>query len=251
MLRGAAVVLTRDRNCEQLVLDLSGKLPRYCPDVAFTLQPMTPRRISFAPKGLNLDERLLIGVNVSGLLYMGGYTGGNMFGLRSKSRELIDGLVDRLLTTTASKVLLIPHTFGAECEEEACSTILQSATTRHPGRLFMLTTPLSEREIKWLIGRTSFFIGSRMHACIAALSQGVPAVALAYSDKFLGVFESAGMGDSVVDLRQAEMSQVIDRVSWTFQQRETLAASLHNRVPVIQEEVVSVFRDLLSQLPSS
>ena len=38
-----------------------------------------------------------------------------------------------------------------------------------------------------------------MHACIAALSQTVPAVAIAYSRKFLGVMETIGVEDIVVD----------------------------------------------------
>jgi colanic acid/amylovoran biosynthesis protein len=34
-----------------------------------------------------------------------------------------------------------------------------------------------------------FFIGSRMHACIFALSSGVPSIGLAYQPKFFGLFE--------------------------------------------------------------
>lgn len=245
MVRAAAIVLTRDRNCEKTVMELSGSLPRFCPDVAFTLDPMRPAEMAFSPSGLDIAGRpLLVGVNVSGLLYMGGYTGRNMFGLRSSYREMIDELVDRLLTTTASTVLLIPHTFGEEREEEACSAILESAAMRHPGRVFMLTSPLNEREIKWLIGQTSFFIGSRMHACIAALSQTVPAIGLAYSDKFLGVFASAGVDDSVIDLRSADTSELLDRTMEAFERREMLAARLRSRIPRIQEEVFAVFRGL-------
>ena len=57
---------------------------------------------------------------------------------------------------------------------EACTSLLQSAGARHPGRVFMLSAPLDERETKWVIGRMDFFVGARMHACIAALSQGCP-----------------------------------------------------------------------------
>jgi hypothetical protein len=54
------------------------------------------------------------------------------------------------------------------------------------------------------------FIGSRMHACIAALSQGVPTVGLAYSDKFRGVFESLGLERLVADLRALEAGEVVE-----------------------------------------
>ena len=195
VLRRARTIFTRDRNCEALVRELCGRTPVFCPDVAFTLEPMKPQELRIAPAGLDLNgEELLVGVNVSGLLYMGGYTGRNMFGLRSDYRELVDRLILEILTSTQARILLVPHVFGSEQEEEACSAILTSFEPRYPGRLFAVTQPLSERELKWVIGKTSFFVGSRMHACIAALSQMIPTVGLAYSDKFLGVFESAGVG---------------------------------------------------------
>lgn len=247
MLRRASLVLTRDRNCERTVFALSGKSTRFCPDVAFTLQATKPRRMIFAPHSIDLESGdLVIGMNVSGLLYMGGYTRRNMFGLRSDYSDMIDRLVDRLLTSTSARVLLIPHTFHSESEEEACARILESAGQRHPGRVFMLTEAMSEREIKWVIGRTSFFVGSRMHACIAALSQCVPTVGLGYSDKFLGVFQSAGVGESIVDLRICDTAQLIDRVVLAFERRAAIVGRLQACVPVIQDEVESVFRELLS-----
>ena len=246
LLRQAATVLTRDRNCEEIVRRLSGRMASFCPDVAFTLQAMRPEHISFTPGNFDLGGRhLLVGVNVSGLLFMGGYTRRNMFALRSDYREMIGGLVDRLLASTTARVLLVPHAFDSEREEEACSSILVSAGSRYPGRVFMLTTALTEREIKWLIGRTDFFVGSRMHACIAALSQGVPAIGLSYSNKFLGVFESAGVGESVIDLRQTEGSQVIEQTMAALTRRTDIARQLQIRVAAIKEEIVSVFDDLL------
>jgi polysaccharide pyruvyl transferase WcaK-like protein len=166
-----------------------------------------------------------------------------MFGLRSEYRELIDGLIENLLSSTAAKILLVPHVFG-EQEGEACSSLLRAAGTRYPGRVFGVADPLSERELKWVIGRTQFFIGSRMHACIAALSQGVPAIGLAYSDKFLGVFESAGVGSAIVDLRTLEISEVTSRTLLAWKQREQLKVELRDRMPAVQRDISATFRGL-------
>ena len=67
----------------------------------------------------------------------------------------------------------MPHVSG-EQEREACCVADAESGARHPGRVFMLSAPLDERETKWVIGRKDFFVGARMHACIAALSQGCP-----------------------------------------------------------------------------
>jgi colanic acid/amylovoran biosynthesis protein len=242
LLRRAAVLLTRDKNCAPLVASLSGRTPVFCPDVAFTLDAVKPARLAVGGGRFSVDDKHpLIGVNVSGLLYMGGYTGRNMFGLRSDYRELVDQLIESLLTSTNATILLVPHVFGAEREEEACASLLASAGARHPGRVFSLQDRLSERELKWVIGRTEFFVGSRMHACIAALSQCVPAAGLAYSDKFLGVFESAGVGDTIIDLRHTETSAVISRTRAYFERRAELRNVLANQIPRVQDEVRATF----------
>jgi polysaccharide pyruvyl transferase WcaK-like protein len=46
-----------------------------------------------------------------------------------------------------------------------------------------------------------FFIGSRMHACLAAISQCVPTVSIAYSSKFITVMKTFSMGHYVADPR--------------------------------------------------
>jgi polysaccharide pyruvyl transferase WcaK-like protein len=246
LLRHASVVMTRDRHCEAIVRDLCGRTPLFCPDVAFTLEPIRPVDLPLAPDGLSLaPSELVVGVNISGLLYMGGYTGRNAFGLRAEYRQLVDQLVERILSSTAAKVLLVPHVFGSEMEEEACAEILKTAGARFPGRVFTITRSLTEREIKWVIGQTQFFIGSRMHGCIAALSQCVPAIGLAYSDKFLGVFQSVGAGDFIVDLRQADTADVIQKVLSTLEHREALREQLQARIPAIQEQIAETFRKLV------
>jgi len=247
LLRRATALWTRDRHCESLVYDFCGRTPSFCPDVAFTMEATEPQSVPVSPPGLVLDpHEAVIGVNVSGLLYMGGYTGRNMFGLRSEYRETIDRLIELLLASTSAKVLLVPHEYGSENEVEACGAILESFRHRFPDRLFMVSAPLNERELKWIIGRTQFFIGSRMHACIAALSQHVPAVGLAYSDKFLGVFQSAGMGLGVIDLRTVDAKDAIAQTIARFEERLEFAERLREQMPAVRAQVMETFRTLLT-----
>jgi polysaccharide pyruvyl transferase WcaK-like protein len=246
-LRRAETIFTRDKNCLALVEKLSGKKADFCPDVAFTLPCVRPERIDFEPSGCDLKRLpLLVAVNVSGLLYRGGYTEDNMFGLQGDYKCLIDELLRTVLSRTEAKVLLIPHVFGSEREEEACREILVSLRPLYPARVFALTTTLSEREVKWLIGQTHFLIGSRMHACIAALSQCIPAIGLAYSDKFLGVFDSAGVGDQIIDLRTHDTKQVIERTLVAIHERATTQKMLQNRIPGVQAQVYETFSRLVA-----
>jgi polysaccharide pyruvyl transferase WcaK-like protein len=246
-LRRAAEVWTRDRRCIPIVEALADRTPQFSPDVAFTLAPARPAEVTLEPATADLESAsVLVGLNVSGLLYMGGYTGDNMFGLRSNYRDVVQHVVTTLLDRTPATVLIVPHTFGAEMEEAASAALLAWTTKRHPGRVVRLTTRLRASEVKWLIGRTHFFVGARMHACIGALSQGVPAVGLGYSDKFIGVFESAGIGDAVVDLRRHDADAVSREVLRLFRCRHETAARLNADIPAVQWQVRQAFVDMAS-----
>lgn len=73
-----------------------------------------------------------------------------------------------------------------------------------------------------------------MHSTIAALSSGVPAAAIAYSPKTLGVFETCGQGAHVADPRPAlETDGVVEQLwqSWTV--RKEARQSLHATLPAV------------------
>ena len=90
-----------------------------------------------------------------------------------------------------------------------------------------------------------------MHACIAALSQGIPCVGIAYSRKFHGVFETVGMQDWVVDARTATDEAAVARVLELYRQRDEVRASLAERAETARVELRAVFRRLVEGCASS
>lgn len=56
------------------------------------------------------------------------------------------------------------------------------------------------RILKAIIGSASFVLSSRFHACVAALSQGVPCQALAWTHKYRELFDSFGCPENVTEV---------------------------------------------------
>ena len=81
-------------------------------------------------------------------------------------------------------------------------------------------------EIKYIIGTCDFFVGSRMHACIAAVSQCVPAVSIAYSDKFVGVMGTLGLASLVMDARKMSRQEVLASIERAYDRRDALRKQL-------------------------
>lgn len=212
-------------------------------DMGFALTPSPPVDI---PVWASRKNRLLVGLNVSGLLYMGGYDHSNMFGIHGDYPDLMRKLVRWFIGTADTDVVLVTHVTGdREGDDKACAALYKSLKVECGGRLHMTESGFNHREIKYLIGKCDFFLGSRMHACIAALSQEVPAVGLAYSRKFAGVFETVGVEDLVVDLRSLNIDEVLERVKSLFHRREQLACHLRETIPNTRDAALNLLKRIV------
>src|SRR5215813_2236409 len=227
ILRGADRVYARDSRSLAVAAALCGDAPSdhkcdFCYDVGFVVDAVTPARVEDLPVPANSGAPML-GLNVSGLLFRGGYTHNNMFGLQTDYKPLVYELIDFLIRQKGASVLLVPHVFGPAADSESdsvvCRQIWEELKEKYGMRLSVLRGTYDQSELKYVIGQCDFFVGSRMHACIAAVSQGVPAVSIAYSDKFKGVMEKIGVGSAVADARRLDGHAILKVVERAFDQR--------------------------------
>ena len=232
ILRRARAVCVRDRESleegRELVGPNRGRL-QLAHDMAFALSPIAPSGTRLAQLDRLEASRPLAGLNVSGLLYMGGYTRDNMFGLKADYRETIHAII-RHFAAQKVHVLLVPHVFGSgagsESDLTASAAIYRSLAGECGGHLHCLEGDFNHHEVKYAIGKCDFFLGSRMHACIAALSQNIPAIGLAYSRKFRGVFATVGAEDLVIDLVENTQEQILGKVASAFERRQQIRERL-------------------------
>lgn len=243
------MVFARDNDSLNTAKELLGghdncKL-QFSHDMAFALESHINEKRIPAWLARKREVTPLIGLNVSGLLYMGGYTTNNMFGLKTDYRRLMTSLIDHFVQKHNAHIMLVPHVLGDQEDGEsdviACGKVYGENKEKWHERVYFLNAAYNEHELKALIGRCDFFIGSRMHACIAALSQRVPAVGLAYSRKFRGVFESIRMETLVIDLRTQNENSIIDHVSRHYENRRHLCSQLETTIPTVQTSVLGLF----------
>jgi polysaccharide pyruvyl transferase WcaK-like protein len=254
VLERASVIYTRGHADVEYVRTLLGShnadgKVRFAPDVAFILDPQRPEHIDVGTlMKVRTKEMIVVGFNINGLLFNGGYTKDNMFGLRINYRNLVFSIVESLMKNEKLLVLLVPHVFGAignvESDRDACLQVYQYLNEKYKDRIFLAEGEYNHNEIKYAIGMCDLFIGSRMHTCIAALSQYIPAVGLAYSKKFSGVFESVGMQESVIDMRNTTQDEILTSLEKVFNLREVTAAQLVKIIPEVKTQILNIFEGL-------
>jgi polysaccharide pyruvyl transferase WcaK-like protein len=254
ILRKSKAIYSRDKNSAdygKMVLrnqNSHGKV-RFCPDVGFILDARRPEKIDIGNlENVRKKDITVVGLNVSGLLYNGGHTRNERFGLKIDYRQLVCQVARRLLENHKVKLLLVPHVIppapATVNDAVACLQIYKRLAREYPGRIFLVKGEYDQGEIKYLIGLCDFFVGSRMHSCIAALSQAIPAVGLAYSDKFKGVFETVDVEQFVLDMRHNNVEQILTTVSRAFEQRKITARHLKTIVPRIQKRILDLFKGI-------
>ncbi|MFA9478211.1 polysaccharide pyruvyl transferase family protein [Phycisphaerales bacterium AB-hyl4] len=242
LVRGAHVAWARDQRSFELMKELLGDdfdpdRHRCGVDMAFALEPSRPENVpERIVRWLTDRKQPVVGVNVSGLL-ANPEKPGKRYGLRADYRETVFQLVDRLLRETDTRVVLVPHVVTPpghyESDHSACQALADRFQKRADAadRLAVLTGIGEADQVKWVIGQLDWFCGTRMHSTIAALSSGVPAAALSYSDKTLGVFESCNLGSAVVDPRLHDTAETVDRLWQVWLQREQEQTRLRGSLP--------------------
>lgn len=185
---------------------------RLASDVAFALPFTRPERPAGGPTR--------VGINVSGLLYHGGYTGRNEFGLAFDYAAFSARLIERLLAEPGVEIALTPHVITEpgvrEDDHAACALLAERYGLAPPPRF---RDPV---EAKSAISGMDFFVGARMHSCIAAVSSGVACAPIAYSRKFEGLFGALGYHETV-DARALDADAALAAVMSTFERREAAA----------------------------
>ncbi len=207
-------------------------------DVAFRL-PFT--------KGerFNTDGKTHIGINVSGLLYNGGYTQNNQFGLKVDYKKLIDLLLAQLAARDNTVLHLVGHVLSDEMPVEDDYKVISEIRESLP-QVRLAPKFRTPSEAKSYISRLDFFTGARMHACIGAFSSGVAVVPMAYSRKFNGLFNSLGYGH-IADLKahttEEALAQVMQGLAAVPQLTQEVAAG-----NALAQSKLQRYEDYLTQL---
>lgn len=253
ILRRSGLAYARDERSFRLMKDMLGAhfdpYRHLCGvDVAFALPITAP---AAAPRQSFLDWKArqrgrIAGFNVSGLLFNAPGEAMRQFGLRTNFQFLALAFATRLLEQTDASLLLMPHVLDRpgshESDEAAVRAVRDALKARFGDRIFVPEVADSATQAKWYISQCDWFTGARMHATIAALSSGVPALALAYSGKMHGVFESCGQGHSVADLRrEGSEASLVDAMFTSFadapQNRARLADTLPSTLAKAREQL--------------
>lgn len=214
LMRRAAVVATRDDPSTRFAREMGfkGEIIE-ASDVAF-------RMTYDPPPAVVPDAPVKVGLNVSGLLVNGGYTQDNMFGLTVDYPKLARDMVACFASMDGVETHMVGHVLSESqpVEDDRIAGAKLAAEFPNVKVAPAFKTPI---EAKSYIAGMDYFVGARMHACIAALTTGVAVMPTAYSRKFAGVFGTVGY-PHCANCKVEDNDAVMEKVRWGFENRAQL-----------------------------
>ncbi|NMB56477.1 polysaccharide pyruvyl transferase family protein [Candidatus Beckwithbacteria bacterium] len=207
-------------------------------DMGFLLKPQIVQTEIFT------SGQKYIGINISGLLL----DSKERFSLLQKEFDY-EKLIDNLITFFLKKnfnLVLVSHTYALDRkipfdDLRACKYFAQKFNNK---RIFLIKDDYNSRELKYLISKCEFFVGSRMHACIAAASTFVPLSSIAYSHKFLGVFAQLGILQTVANPKEMTEEECFTLIKNNFKDRARIKQILHKNITREQKQAQKVLASL-------
>lgn len=216
---------TTRRRLEELGVQTSTEV---CPDTALLLEPVPVSRESFAPaKG-----KQLVGLSVSHVAE------------RKAGSEAYIGamaaLCDYLVEQLGVGVVLIANEIAPQRPKlddvRVAREVFEAARDKESIRLITEVEPAPR--LKGIIAACDIMIAARYHSLVAALSAGVPAIALSWHDKYQELMGLFGQERYVCDLASLSVGELKERVDALWSEREDVRREINKHMPAVRASVL-------------
>jgi polysaccharide pyruvyl transferase WcaK-like protein len=248
--RRLSLITSRDSpNYEYLRgLKLGAVRLEHTADMALLLPPASDREVEQLLRRYRLDkaERFVAVMPSHGIVRYSGIS-------QREHQAAMADVVSKLLEAGTS-VILVPHV--TDFEGTIDDSILCAALAKQLGNPPTVTilSDQSAEEIRGLLGHCDLVISERLHGLVAAAAMRVPAIAVAYSPKVVGLMSDL-LGDLAphltLDVQNVSGTGLIDALGWLAAHRKEVAQSLERSVGVLEERARDNFRYLREILASS
>jgi colanic acid/amylovoran biosynthesis protein len=171
-----------------------------------------------------------VGINISGLAYYNNFN--DLKDRFPNYKELIISVIE-FFQKSEIPVYLVPHTYNNETPEIYADDLQASKDIFHSLKnksgITIIDADYIAPELKYIISKFDFFIGTRLHANFAAIYSHVPVFGLAYSYKFSGSFDQYGLEEnyaSVIDMKKEQVKEIVLKIEKCYLKREATKEKL-------------------------
>ncbi len=209
IVRRSSSVYARDIKSMEFISETYNYEVKLSSDVSFLLPPKEIR-LEIKSNGLRV-----VGINISGLCYFNSYRG--VSSRFDAYKNLMISLIHRL--SEHYYIIFIPHTYntlGTDSSSDDLAAIIEFIShIDFPIQYMLIENNFSYSELKFIISKCDYFIGSRMHSIFSSIDMRIPFYALSYSYKFsstINLYSEFGSHTSIINIDSSEVDNIVDKI---------------------------------------
>lgn len=238
-IKKATYLFSRDELSTAYIKEISNRTAKTVTDLAFTLP--------YTKESMDDNGKIKLGINVSGLLWKGGFYRANQFGLRVNYQEYVKMLIEHYLENPDYEIHLIPHV--VELNESNKDGDVYANKILHDLYPSVIVAPefRDPIETKNYIAKMDVLTAPRMHATVDAFSTYVPVIPFAYSRKFKGLYGALGYHYIVDGCKLDTVAAFEQTIEW-IKQKDVLKKHLiqsMEQVNSLSQELIKTLKDIL------
>jgi polysaccharide pyruvyl transferase WcaK-like protein len=231
-LNSFSIILTRDSISYETVRSLGIRSPRLLTyDTALLFNPMFRK----APIDLSSPT-----IGVAAGVYSHSVSSDEVERYIVSHAEALDETIEKY----GVNIVFLPHyVSGLENDDFEISERIVSKM-RHKSQARIIRTKTAE-EFKSLLEQADMVISSKMHPAVLATSAYIPTLCIAYDHKQLGFFESLGLSNCVISLREVTSKRLSLKIDFVWNRKEEIRVLLSGQIPVLRKNVMKAMRQAI------
>lgn len=238
VLKRIRVVIARGNNSYKVTKQLlpNKKHIFNLPDVAMCLPVVSEEERSNILESVHLNGKKYITISPS--IVVDGLAGSQFY------RDIMKKIVQQVYSMTKLPILFVPHTRNCTSavgvnnggdDAVVCADIMASLQDSEIP-VEILLGGYNAKELKSVIAGAEFMIGSRYHSLIAAMSSGVPSLALGWGHKYYEMFELFGMEKYVFEYHEFNEETILSKVQELVENYVNLQKQIEFRLSGVKKE---------------
>ncbi len=248
----AQVVYARDRASLEFLQQLAGAenpKVRFAHDVAWNFRGdgLEVGRRLIQETGLSMEKNSITVCMIPNLRVYERCEGS---GQDNKYIKVLCEIVGYLCSAHSARVILMGHelrrnNFDVPDDRILCNYILAALGKSMP--VVHIDKWLPAGQVKSVIGNCDLAVSSRYHGLIAALSQGVPSIAIGWAHKYEELFSEFGMSSNLLSLSKTneETFQDIDAIIRQLPEHRKLVLA---KLDIMKKGAQQAIDDILSRM---
>lgn len=204
-LRDAKVVLCRESLTYQRLKEAEVSNIKQVTDIAFHLAPKASNLLT---KYITKNDGIKIGLTVRKWL-------------GSDRQDFYENALAKFIRTVLfqdgnAQFFFMPQVHypeGGDDDSIVSQRIRNKLPRKFLGSVHLIAEDLHPAELKHAIGQMDYFVGTRMHSNIFALSMGIKTIAIAYEPKTAGIMKDLGLSRYVIRMEKINAENLLSLFS--------------------------------------